>query len=165
MISDLRQPDALELMRLGVDYRFTLKLRQFETLARPLSVAEQTEVAARVVAHIKTIPEDRRNKIEEDTAKAKVILEFATSFPGAQVPGLTQMLLGQMTPGELMYLWKQYEAGVEKVNPNLETMTQKELEQMVEALKKNYAEERREQLTTLSFWQLVDLCQLLTQGE
>jgi ATP-dependent helicase YprA (DUF1998 family) len=153
--------NPLELMRLGTNYRFELTLRAFKTMARPLSIAEQTEVASRVLAYMNELPPERRNRIEEDTAKAKVSLELATTFQGAQVAGLTQMLLSQLTPAELMHLWQQYVAGTDRVNPSLEQMSAEDLNSMVEALKKSSDAERRELLTTLSFWQLIDLCQSL----
>jgi hypothetical protein len=60
-----------------------------------------------------------------------------------------------------MHLWQQYVAGTDRVNPSLEQMSAEDLNSMVEALKKSSDAEKRELLTTLSFWQLIDLCQSL----
>lgn len=163
MTEGLQQIDA---MRSGVDYRFPVKVRSFELDVRPLSLMETVTVAQRVAEAMKSVPESARNRLTEHSFLAKFTLETAsTSDVGAKDPKITEYVLDRMTAEELMAIFKQYVAIVDRANPVLDFMTPAELEAILDELKKNRLELTPEdwdsQLIELSFSQLVSITRFL----
>lgn len=147
--------EILTKMRLGVEFRWPIRIRGFEVSVRPLSMAETIEVMSRVAAEIKKSPEIYRNKVHEHALLAKEHLIMATtSQPGAGDFKLTHSVLNDFTPDELIALYKEYVSVTEKCDPSIETMPKEELERLVSALKKTPREDLDSQLTALSFLEL-----------
>lgn len=156
------QIPQIDAMRLGVDYRLELKLREFSVPVRPITISETLEIASRVGAHMARLPEASRNRVTEHVLLAKETLKVAsTSDVGKQDMQLTDIILDKMTPDELTFAYKQYVSATDKVNPALEQLSKEEIEDIYELVKKNQS-----QLIECSFLQLVNLARyLLTQSD
>lgn len=151
----------IDAMRFGVDLRLDVTLRNFSLTVRPLSIMEQMQVAAKVVDKFKMLPPSAQNNLSETMITAKETLIVAsTSDVGKEDPKISDYILDRMMPSEVSFLWKQYMAACDKVNPVIEKMPADQLEQLISALKKNTLE-----LTELSFQELVNICQHLIKGE
>lgn len=148
--------DHLELMRLGVDARFTVKLRGFAIPLRPLSVAETNQVVCEVAAEISTVPDHARNRLIENTIYAKKTLIRASGDDMGNGQKLTDLVLSRMMPSELEFLLKEYIAGCDRVSPSLETLPEDELRAMVAKVKKTPST-----VIDLSFYQLANVCRFL----
>ena len=157
----------IDAMRLGTNYRTMLKVRGFEIFVRPLSISETVEVAGAVQNYLASLPLSSRNQLTEHTAVAKETLKKAsTSDVGVFDPKVTDYILDRMTNDEVAYLFDQYVAACDKVNPALEMMKPEQLTAIIEELKKNKDLELDLALTELSFLQLISLVRyFLTKGE
>lgn len=154
--------EILNKMRLGVNFRWPIRIRDFEVTVRPLSMAETIEVMSKVAAELKRQPDIYKNKVHEHALIAKEHLILATtSQPGAGDFLLTHAVLNAFTPDELITLYKEYVSVTEKCDPSIESMPADELRRMVEVLKKTPPEEQDSQLTELSFLQLKALTSFL----
>lgn len=147
--------EILTKMRLGVEWRWPIRIRGFEVLVRPLSMAETIEVMSRVGAELKRSPDLYRNRVHEHALLAKEhLIQATTSQPGANDWRLTHPLLNDFTPDEIIALYKDYVSVTEKCDPSIESIPADEVKRMVSDLKKSSPEEQDSQLTALSFWQL-----------
>lgn len=152
--------DQLDAMRLGTQARFPVRLRAFEAWLRPLTVAETVQLAAEVAEEIARKPMNQRNSITEHVVfSLKTLALASTSGPGHGDPKLTELVLQELTPDELHYLFKEYCAGQDKLNPSLETMPAEKLHELVRLGKKNPAA-----LIELSFSELVNTCRFLLES-
>ncbi len=157
----------IEAMRMGTEYSFPVQLRKFSINLRPISNAETMQCYGDVADYINSLSPSRRTKIEEDNALAREFLKKASS-PSDQpnAPRLTDPILSAMTNDEMMYLYKEWQATCDRVNPSLEKMPIDKLKELVEDIKKNPPEDLVYQLTELSFGQLVNLATyLLTKSD
>lgn len=152
-------------MRMGVEYRFTVSMRKFTVEMRPLSNAESMQAYGAVAEHMRGIPEFRRTKITEDNLLAREFLKIASGPYGNFAPKLSDPILDAMSNDELMFLYKQWVACCEKVNPVLEKMDLDKIKELVEIVKKNPPADLDFQLTELSFGQLVSLASYLLTKE
>lgn len=134
------EDDGLEIlraMRMGVSYYFTISLRAFTIRMRPLSQSEFLKVTADVQAIIRSSPKDYQNRIAEEIETAKVIIiQASTSDIGKHDPQITDEVLKHFTIHELLALYKQYNAKVEELDPAIETLTDDQVRDYVESLKK-----------------------------
>lgn len=163
-MSDFPQIDA---MRMGVDYRFPVRIRQFTVMLRPLSVIESTEVAQQVADRFSQLPPSRQTALTEAVLLAQETLSLAsTRGPGTKDPQLNELMLGNMTNDELQFLHNQYVNGCDRVNPALETITAERIEELVEEVKKK-PDQSGSLLIALSSQQLVQIVQhfLSTTGD
>lgn len=161
--SDLPQ---LELMRHGVDYKFPLKCRSLSFKARPLTNLEIVMVNVAVATRLDDMEEKFRLEVTRSLLLAQEMLRAASSSDvGATDSPLTDYILERMTPDETQFLYKQYLAGAERVNPMLEMLPIETLNQMVEAVKKSPEKERVSTLIELSFSDLVGISELLLSRE
>lgn len=160
--------EQLVAMRQGIDYRFNIQVRSFCLGVRPLSISESVAVVTDTATVVASLPELARNRLTEHSTLAKKTLVLAsTSDVGANDPKITEYILDRMTADEISLLFKEYTAGLERVNPSMETLTKDELDVLVTAIKKNEPNptELVSLLTGLSFSQLVSLSSfLLTSG-
>jgi len=156
----------LALIRQGVDYRFKVKLRAKELEMRPLSVSEEDQITQEVVTEMARLPEIQRTSLRQSLLLSIKKLEKAqTSAPGEYDPEIFAAELNQLTPGEIEFIFKEWNAGNDKLNPILDKMPVKDVELWVEGLKKN-SSDREMTLIGLSFFQLVNICHhLLAQEE
>lgn len=147
--------EVLTKMRLGVEWRWPIRIRGFEVMVRPLSMAETIEVMSRVAAELKRSPDLYKNRVHEHALLAKEHLILATtSQPGAGDYKLTHPVLNDFTPDEIVALYKEYVTITEKCDPSIESLPADELKRMVADLKKTSREELDSLLTALSFLQL-----------
>jgi hypothetical protein len=149
--------DILEAMRMGVNARFPVKLRSFEVALRPLTIAETVQIAGEVGEELARKPNITRNAITEHVIfSIKTLALASTSAPNKGDQKLTEYVLQSLTPDELHYLFKEYCAGNDKLNPSLEKLSVEKLNELVAFSKKNPSA-----LIELSFLELVNLCQHL----
>lgn len=152
--------EQIDAMRMGVDYRFTCRVRQFEITLRPLSVFEVVRLTADVAEELKATPDKGRNSLTEHTLLAKKTLVLAsTSDVGVNDPRITDYILERMTTDELHFLFKSYQRGCDGCNPALELMSADQVRDLVEVLKKSPLdrEEWALALTELSLSQMISL--------
>jgi len=151
----------IEAMRMGVEYRYPIRLRAFTVMVRPLTCGETDAITAEVNEFIKMAPEKDRSELTVTKLMAKKYLErCTTSAPGATDPQLTEAILNECTNAELNYLYKQYMDVEEKVNPSVDAMSKEEINELVESVKKNL-----DSVTQLSISRLVNLVRTLLTPE
>ncbi len=128
----------LDAMRMGVEYRLEIKVREFKMSVRPITITETIQVASKVADKLMTLPKTAQNRITEHVLLAKETLMLAsTSDVDVNDPKITDFILDRMTPDEIDNLFKQYVAATDKVNPSLEEMSTERVEALVEDIKKN----------------------------
>lgn len=154
--------EQIEAMRAGVDYRFPIRIRQFQLEVRPLSIMESVQVAQQVAEEVKKVPDSARNRLTEHTFLAKAtLIKATTSDVGANDPKITDYIMDRMTGDEVQALFKQYISVVDRANPSLEFMENKDVEVLIDSIKKNRTEmdlvESDSQLTELSIWELASI--------
>lgn len=143
----------LDLMRHGVDFRFRVSLRNWTVTLRPLTLAENLQVAHSVSAEVAKMPVSARTPVTEQTYLAKETLKLAsTSDVGKYDPQLTDPIMDKMTADEIIFLSKQYREGLDRVDPNLEEMTKDEVMALVDECKKK-GDLSASAMTELSFFQ------------
>lgn len=158
------QSSNLDKMRAGVDARFPIILRGFSCLFRPLSMYETNIVAAEVLAEIQTKPKQQQNSMMENSLISIKTLERA-STPDVEggAPQVSGMELQKLSPQEIEFLFNEYVAGCEKLNPRLEEMNKKDIDALIDECKKK-DEGLSSALMRLSFWQVWNIAHsLLTQ--
>ena len=130
-------PD-LEAMRLGVSYQFKIKIRQWSCVLRPVTVGEHMAINAEVFRLLQEAS-DMNTAVNENYLLAKGFLKAASKLDPAstQEPRLNDFLLDRMSVDEVLYAYKQYLAGTELVNPELESLPVEILEALVEQVKKS----------------------------
>lgn len=175
--NDFDRLEQIEAMRMGVDYRISVSVRDFTVHLRPLTSSETLDVAARVQEKIRNLPEFYKNNLTELTVLSRETLKVAsTSDIGADDAKINDYILDRMTNDELLFLHKQYISVCDKVNPSLESLPAEELKKIVAhikqpllgAEKKSKEDLEKEislQLTELSFLQLKNLCRHLILGD
>lgn len=162
---DLRIDD-IDAMRMGVDYRAPIKLRDYQVYVRPLANSEVINCYSNVAEYMSTIPEKRRTRIMEDNAIAREFLKMASAEYGKYPGKITDPILDQMTNEEVMFLYKEWMAICDKVNPQLENLPTERIKELVDAIKKNTPKDLDSQLTELSFGQMRSiLSYLMTQSD
>lgn len=151
----------IDAMRMGVDYRFTIKLRGFAVSVRPLTSKETVEITSKIVSYMEGLLAAARNShTEADTHARETLKAASTSEPGAFDPQITDPMLDKMTSDELRFLLREYVAVCDRVNPCLEKMPTEDLRALVEEVKKSPS-----LLTELSLWQMENVCRTLIQGD
>lgn len=145
----------VEIMRMGVDCKFPVRFGDFSIMMRPLSSAEMVECHSKVAAHMETLPKSHRNDIAENTFRAREFLKQASSPYGQYLPQILDGHLDRMTNKQIMAIYKEWLSIEERVNPDIEEITEERLKDLVDMVKKNPKEDWVSQLTELSFGQLV----------
>lgn len=148
-----RYQDPLELMRAGVEYRFPIRLRSWEGKFRPLSNLELTQIATETAEQLRRQPELANSRMAESVLYAIKMLSLATSEPGGRDPQLTEATLQELSPDELQFLNREYQAVIERVNPCLETLSPDDVENWITDLKK-----KQIRPADLSFVSLANVC-------
>lgn len=154
--------EALDAMRMGVEYKLQITIRSFSLMVRPITIGETLQVAQEVVEAMNRIPESARTRVVEHVLLAKyTLIKASTTEPGSNDPRITDLLLDHFTPDEITLLFKQYVSACDKVNPSLEIIETEKLLEMVEALKKSPSE-----VIERSFLDLVNIVRfLLTKSD
>lgn len=153
----------LDAMRMGVDYRFQVRIRSYSVSLRPLSIIETIQVTERVAELIDSKPERARTRIMEHTLLAKETLKQASTLDvdSKEHPKLTDYILDRMTADELDAMFKEYVAICDRVNPVLEEIEPLRLNMIVEDLRKKKGDRLDSVLIELSRWELVNICRSL----
>lgn len=155
----------LALARQGVDYRFNISCRNLKLNVRPLSIAEEDRIASEVTEELERLPPSRQTSLRQSAALAIKKLTLAqTSDVGLNDTRVNEIEIERMTAGEIDYLFKQYVAGCDKVNPMFERLSAEQIETIVSGLKKN-SKDMETTLIESSFFHLVDLCHFLLKRE
>lgn len=152
----------LDQMRMGVEYRQLVRIRNFSVSLRPLTISEQIHVASDVAEEFAQMPEKMKHQLSEHTVLAKrTLIRASTPSPEVNSPLLTDLLIEKMTADEVLALFKEYNAICDKCNPMLDKMLSEDALALVDVLKKNPS-----RLTELSFWQLKEavLCLIAQNG-
>ena len=152
------EQDPLEMMRAGVDLRFPIRLNKFEALFRPLSNLELTIIATDTANQLRKQPELGNSRMAESVLYAIKMLSRATTPSPHKLDQvvLTEAILQELTPDELSYLNKEYQAVIERVNPALQELDSNEIENIIERLKK-----KEIRSVDLSFVCLANVCEHL----
>lgn len=129
----------LAALRFGVDYTFTIKLRDLEVTVRPLSITERVRVVNEITADMSTKKPEDRNSLTESSLLAIRTIELATtpSHDSKRAPLLPAAVLNQFTNEELLAFYKQYCDGCDRLDPSMDTITPERLNALVDAAKKN----------------------------
>lgn len=153
--------DQIDAMRMGAQYSFSISCRNFQLNVRPLALAEHVEITGKVSQKLAEMPEHQRNRLAGDTILAmETLVRASTSDYGKDDPKISEYILSRMTPGELHFLFKQYTAECDKVDPSIEAMPPEKLRELVAELKKKQ-DDLGSALTELSFWEMANVCQYL----
>lgn len=155
----------LDKMRMGVDYHFMVSLRGFNVTLRPLSNSEMLESFTAVQTYLSKVPPEHRTQLIHDNALALEILERASTPFGEKSPRLSKAVMDKMTTNEVLYLYGEYNTITDKVNPKLEDLPIESVVKAVDMLKKSPTSDLTQQLTELSFMQLVNLVKYLLTNE
>lgn len=151
----------LEAMRSGVNYRQEITLRGFKMMVRPLTVTETLRVTANVNEMLGKLPENARNRVQENILLAKETLKISsTSDIDAGDGTITDYIMDRMTAEEIQFMFRQYVSVMDKVNPVLDKLPPEEVQLLAEQIKKNPSE-----LTERSFLEVVNVCLHLIQSE
>ncbi len=156
----------IEAMRMGVEYSFPVNLRKFTCSMRPLSNSEMTKCYGEVNSFMRTLPESKRTKVAEDSYLAREFIKHASSPFEMWAPQISDVMLDRMSNDEIMFIYKEWQAICDKVNPCLELMPTESIKELVEDIKKNTPADLDYQLTELSFGQIRSiLLYLLTRSD
>lgn len=166
-----RDIPQIEQMRMGVQYRFPVKLRGFTIHLRPLSTDEAGKVFCAVQDRLEQLPKEshRTQAMQQFFFSRETLQRASTSDPDKNDPQLTDLILGRFTTEELAYLLKEYNAGCDGCNPMLENMTEQDIKKLVDEVKKNLdgvapLKDLQSRLIELSFLELVNLSMALLQA-
>jgi len=130
---------VLAAMRLGVDYTFQIRVRDFVVPVRPLSVSETLQVASDVARDFSTVKAELKTNVHEAYLIALHTLQRASRIPfDSKIEGpLSRGTIDRFTVAELLALFEQYRDGCERVNPAIEELSTEKLQALVEWVKKN----------------------------
>lgn len=147
---------------MGVDYTFTIKVRSLELAVRPLAISEIVRLTSDAREQLSKLPPEGQTELIWNVLLAKGYLRYATKPDvGSKIePRLTDYVLDRMTNDEISALFRAYLDGVERLNPSIETITDEQLRELVEAAKKKNVS----QLTAWSRWQLATVLSSLING-
>lgn len=135
-------------------------------MARPLSIGESVEVGTKVSERLESMSDVEKNRLNEHSLLAyETLILASTTDYGTNDPKISEYILRRVTPDELQFLFKQYIAECEKVNPCLEMMGTEDIKNLIDVLKKSPKEDLASQLTGLSFIHLLSTCHQLLQGD
>lgn len=134
----IEQFPQLVQMRMGVSYRMPVRIRNFSVMLRPLSLAEQVQVASETASDFSALPKDMKHNLSEHTLLAKnTLVKASTPDVDTASPSLTGELITRMTAEEVVALFKEYTTIVDKCNPLLEVTPLEDLQGLVNEVKKN----------------------------
>lgn len=131
--------DMLTAMRFGVDYSFTIKVRNLVLQVRPLAVVERISVVNASREQVSKMKPHEQTELVYLSIVAMRTIELATTpEPHSQAkPRITVAVLERMTNDEVTTLYKAYQDGCDRVDPALETLSDERLAELVKAAKKN----------------------------
>lgn len=144
----------IDKMRAGVDARFSIKMRQWRGLMRPLSIYEQNVIVAEVTQDLQQKPKAQQNGMMENSLLSiKILARASTSDVDKTDFMLTELELQKLTAKEIEFLYAEYVAACDRMNPRIEELSKAEIDVLIDECKKKEAG-LPSALTELSFWQL-----------
>lgn len=153
----------IESMRMGVEYKFEAKIRDFSIFLRPLSCSEMINITDKVTAQVSSLPEHLRNIKKQSFILSKEILKLSsTSDVGKLDYKIDDSFLDRCTEQELSHIYENYIKTIDKCDPSLELMKEKDILEIVDNIKKNQNQVHlASTLIELSFAELVSLAAYL----
>lgn len=152
--------ELLAKARAGTQEIHTISLRDLTIPVRVLSIDEINAIRRQAAMNSAMRQGDETDRNLETQ---KTVLRMATTVKVGGVPMLPEKLMNLFSMDELKYLYEEYLAIMDTVNPSLEFMSPEQFRALVDALKKNTISSKE-----LSFRQLraisiayVDLLQRL----
>lgn len=147
---DIQTVDVLlGKLRAGVKATHEIKCRELVVPVRVLSIDEFNEVRRHSIAHATAKNGDETDK---NLQAQKLTLKLASSLTEG-VPLLGDKLLSKLSLDEINFLYEEYLAVMDSVNPSLASISDEEFRAIVDALKKNLTSSRK-----LSLLQLRAIC-------
>lgn len=130
---------VLAALRFGVDYTFTIQVRQLKVTVRVLSIVERVAIANDVTAEMAKKPVGEQNGLTEATLLTIRTLERATtdSPEDTREPRMPAAILTKFSADELQALYRAYSDACDKLDPSMETLSVEKIEEMIAAAKKN----------------------------
>lgn len=130
----LTAEDLLQKLRAGTDEVHEVIMRGVSIPVRVLSQSEYNRIRKDSIQA--TVMEDG-DETDKNIRIQKATLMLASTLKHGAAPMLSDKLLDKMTNDELSFLYEEYVAKMDTVNPRLEQMSEDEFKAIVEALKKN----------------------------
>lgn len=153
--------ELLEAMRDGIKTRKTINVRRALFTVRPLSITEHREITSEVARILMSAEPSDQTKVTEEVLFAQMTLMRATTSDfGKQDSPLTQAILDQMTVGETMTIFREYNRFVESIDPSIEEMPPEKLQALIDELRETI-KKNPSRLTELSGSELRDVCKHL----
>jgi hypothetical protein len=125
----------LAKMRAGTEEVYEIQMRELTIPVRVLSVDEFNEIRRDAKKFAAATPGS--DVTDEHLHVQKTTLKLASRVTRGGVPLLGDKLLGLLTIDEVNFLYDEYIAIMDRVNPNTESLTPEQFQALVDALKKN----------------------------
>lgn len=127
--------DLLSLLREGNNQKLEIGLGKLKVPCRLLNAKEEAIITAQAESRaLKENPQGAKREIFEAQEVMKAILLAATNIKG--VPGFPQKLVDMLSNQELTTLFDQYVSLNHTINPNIQDLSQVEIQAMVDNVKK-----------------------------
>ena len=133
--ADIQTVDMLlAKMRAGTQEVYEIEMRELKIPVRVLSIDELSAVRRDAIQKVSM-------QMGDDTDKAlhtqKAVLRLASTLVPNSAPMLADKLLSRLGVDEINFLYNEYIAIMDRVNPALETIQPEQFRALVDALKKN----------------------------
>ena len=131
----LTSEDIVRKMRAGTKEVHQIRLGEQDIPVRVLSINETNRIRQEAIK--KTLLE-KGDEVDRNVVIQKLTLKLASTIPRDGVPILSEKVLDDLSVDEVNYLYSEYVAAMESVNPSIERIEPKEFALLVELLKKNH---------------------------
>jgi hypothetical protein len=126
--------DMLAKLRQGVEETYEVRMRGANI---PVRVLSGTEINTARQAAKKATLLGKGDETDMNFEVQKNILMLASQVPAGDAPTLSRKVLDALTIDEVNFLYSEYIAVMDRVNPSLEQLDPEEFRSLVEALKKS----------------------------
>jgi hypothetical protein len=130
------EAEILAKMREGTKSVHEIRCRSLVIPVRILSIDEVNQVRRESIMQAQLVKGD---DIDKNVAIQRFTLKLASQLQPGGAPVLTDKILSQMSVDEVNFLYNDYIVVSERVNPSVETISDTEFRELVDALKKNHA--------------------------
>jgi hypothetical protein len=130
----MRAEDILAQMRKGIQETYEIRLRGALIPVRVLTVTEMNDARREGLSAAIAIKGDETDK---NLFQQKTILKLASTIVKGAGPMLSDKLLDMLSADELDFIYREYINIVDRVNPDMEQMTEEEFRHLVDMVKKN----------------------------
>lgn len=133
--TELTSPeDILAKMRAGIKETYEIRMREMVIPVRVLSIDEVNNIRREALTNALIAKGDETDK---NVHIQKITLKLASTIGKGSGPILGDRLLSMLTVDEINYLYEEYIAVMDRVNPSLESIPPEQFGMLVDALKKN----------------------------